>query len=406
MSDDSFSALEAAVNDKGLGAAFDELAQRLAAEKKYPQLFEALLMKKRHELGLPIEGTDSIGDLPEEVQVEVENYYIEVCRKIGGLFVDDGNIIGAWPYFRAIEEPDRVAKAIDAWEPAEDSDDSDDEAQLNLLDEIVDVALNQGANPRRGYDLALSHYGVCRAITIFEHQFPYKGDVRKDCGKLLVNRLYDDLIENVRSDVEAHLKQMHPDAELPPTDADLRTLIADRDWLFEGMGYHVDVSHLMAVVRVAATLEDEASIDKGLQMTEYGRRLGRDFQHPDSPPFEDFYNDYRILLRALNGEGVDGAVRYFTQAADRHAMDEEGRHFPGEVLVYLLYRVGRTEDAIEAHLKYLKQVGQNTTLAPSLADLCENAGDYSKLLEVARQQEDLLQFMLGLAKGRGVVTED
>ena len=360
-------------------------------------------MKKRHELGLPVEGTDSIGDLPEELQTEVENYYIEVCRKIGGLFVDDGNITGAWPYFRAIEEPDKVAKAIDAWEPEEDSD---DEEQLNLLDEIVDIALNQGANPQRGYQLALSHYGVCRAITIFEHQFPYKGAVRKDCGTLLVNRLFDDLLENVRADVEAHLKEMHPDAELPPADADLRTLIAERDWLFEGMGYHVDVSHLMAVVRVSATLEDEASIDKGLQMTEYGRRLGRDFQHPDSPPFEDFYNDYRILLRALNREGVDGAVRYFTQAADRHAMDEEGRHFPGEVLVYLLHRVGRTDEAIEAHLKYLKQVGQNTTLAPSLADLCESAGDYSKLLEVARKQDDLLQFMLGLVKGRGVVTED
>ncbi len=403
MSDDPFTALEAAVEQKGLEEAFDELAARLTAERKYPQLFEALLMKKRHQLGLPIEGTDSIADLPEELQVEVENYYIDVCRKIGGLFIDDGNITGAWPYFRAIEEPEKVAKAIDAWEPPEDSG---NERGLNLLDEIVDIALNQGANPQRGYALSLAHYGVCRSITIFEHQFAYKGKVRQDCGRMLVERLYGDLVANVRADVEAHLRQIHPDAELPPADADLRALIRDRDWLFEGMGYHVDVSHLMAVVRVAATLEDRASIDRGLQMTEYGRRLGRDFQHPDRPPFADFYNDYRILLRALLGEGVDGAVRYFTQAAERHAMDEEGRHFPGEVLVYLLHRVGRTEDAIAAHLNYLRQVGRNTTLAPTLLELCEKAGDYSKLLEVARNQQDLLQFMLGLVKRRSGSTEE
>ena len=66
MSDDSFSALEATVSDKGLEAAFDQLAERLTAEKKYPQLFEALLMKKRHKLGLPVEGTDSIGDETEQ----------------------------------------------------------------------------------------------------------------------------------------------------------------------------------------------------------------------------------------------------------------------------------------------------------------------------------------------------
>ncbi len=404
MSDDSFSSLEETLGESGLEEAFDKLADLLRAEKKYPQLFEALLMKKRHHLGLPLEGTDSINDLPEEVQVEVENYYIEVCRIVGGLFLEDGNIPGAWPYYRAIEEPDKVARALDEWQPEEDSDDDD---QLSLLDEIVDIALNQGANPRRGYDLVLSQYGVCRSITIFEHQFPHKGAVKSECGRMLVNRLYNDLVENVRADVEAHLEQNDPEArsKLPP-DADLRTLIQDRDWLFEGMGYHVDVSHLMAVVRVAGTLEDQDSIDKGVQMTEYGRRLGRDFQHPDSPPFEDFYNDYRIFLRALKGEGVDGAVRYFTQAAERHSVDEEGRHFPGEVLVYLLHRTGRTEEAIDAHLKYMKQMGSNTTIAPSLAQLCEATGDYSKMLEVAREEDNLLQFMTGLVKGRGVVTDD
>ncbi len=402
MTNDPFQILETCAQAEGMPAAFDRLVELLREEKKYPQLFEARLMKKRHELGLPLQGTDSINDLPEELQDEVEKYYVEVCREVGALFLADGDIAGAWPYYRAIDEKRPIADAIADWAPPGDTEDED---ALTKLDEIVGIALTEGAAPARGYELVLSEYGVCRAITVFEHQFPYQGEVREACGRLLIERLYADLSENVRSDVLA-TSEANDEVDAPPEDADLRTLVEQNSWLFEGMGYHVDVSHLMAVVRVAATMKDRALVEKGIQLTEYGRRLGRDFQHPDQPPFEDFYNDYRIYLRALAGEGVDGAVRYFTQAADRHDVDEEGRHFPGEVLVYLLYRTGQYEKAIAAYRKYLSGTGPQTTIAPSLSDLCSAKGDFAPLLEVSREQSDLLQFAAGLAQSRGVETAD
>ena len=101
----------------GVAAAIDCLIETLEGEKQFPQLFEALLMKKRHQLGLPIEGSDSIRDIPEEHREEVEEYYVEVCRIIGGHFLAEGRIGAAWPYFRAIDDSEQVAAAISSWEP-------------------------------------------------------------------------------------------------------------------------------------------------------------------------------------------------------------------------------------------------------------------------------------------------
>jgi len=32
---------------------------------------------------------------------------------------------------------------------------------------MIEVAFNQGANPKEGYALLLDHYGICSAITAF-----------------------------------------------------------------------------------------------------------------------------------------------------------------------------------------------------------------------------------------------
>ena len=394
-----FSALEEALDKEGPGALFDRLAETFRAEKKYPQLFEALLMKKRHELGLPIQGTDSIRDLPEHLQAEIEEYYVGACRTVGALYLDSGDIVAAWPYFRAIDEHSRIAEAIERWEPAGKSSNAPyDEAAGSATDAIIDIALHQGVHPVRGYSLVLSEHGVCRAITVYEHQFPFGGEVKETCGKMLLHRLHADLVANLKSDIAAR-----EGAE--PADTDVRKLIADRPWLFEGYGYHVDVSHLQAVIRAAAILTDRSALEKGLELCEYGRRLPRDFQHPDRPPFTDFYADYRIFIQALLGIGVDGAIRYFTQKVPRGG-DEDSVRFPAEVLVYLLYRTGRYSEAIEAHTQYLPNARPGSSVAPSLLELCDRAGDHTKLLAKAREKDDLLQYAAGLVHRAGPRTAD
>ncbi|MEE3052513.1 MAG: hypothetical protein VYB34_02140, partial [Planctomycetota bacterium] len=63
---DRFQELLETLDESGVPAAIELLARTLESEKKFPQLFEALLMKKRHQLGLALEGNDSIRDIPEE----------------------------------------------------------------------------------------------------------------------------------------------------------------------------------------------------------------------------------------------------------------------------------------------------------------------------------------------------
>ncbi len=392
---DRFQPLIETLDESGVQATIELLAKTLESEKKFPQLFEALLMKKRHQLGLALEGSDSIRDIPEEHRQEVEDYYVEVCGIIGGHLLAEGKIGLAWPYFRAIDDPAAIAEAISSWEPPEDwgeYKEDEEETDEDDLDGIIEVAFNQGAHPVRGYELILSHYGTCRAITTFEHQFPYQGETREACGKLLIDQLYGELLDSLRNDIET------TENKEPSKEDDVGTLISEREWLFESLGYHIDISHLQSCVRAAATLEDPETVNKAIQMCDYGRRLGRDYQVTERPPFEDFYNDYRIMLRALSGEGVDGAIRYYTSKMERTDPDEDGNNFPAEVLTFLLAQVGRPEDAIAVYIEHLKDAPGPLSVCPSLLQLSALAGDYSQLLETAREKDDLLQFGLGLVK--------
>lgn len=400
MSQTPYERLEVSLQTAGTPAAFDELARICRETGQLPQLFEALLMKKRAELGLPLLGADTFRDLPPDLQRQVEDYYVEVCKEVGKLYLERGDLQGAWPYFRAIDEPEAVAAALDAWRPPDANDSQTYDANGNTqTDVIIDIALHQGANPRRGYELVLSQYGVCRAITILEHQFPHPAKVREACGALLVRRLHADLLSSLKADIQRR------EAE-PPAGSDIRKLVEARPWLFEDHGYHMDLSHLQSGVRVASGLEDKEVLGLALDLTEYGRRLPRDFQSHDAPPFDDFYNDYRIFFQALLGIGADGAARYFTQKADRASPEEDGKHFPGEILVHLLWRTGRYEEAIRAFLKYLKSYRGQLTAAPPLLELCERAGRYEALLELARERGDLLHFTAGLVRRAGVETRD
>jgi|RhiMethySRZTD1v2_1073278.scaffolds.fasta_scaffold21863_6 hypothetical protein len=399
MSASQFDELKASLESLGPRGALEALAASLREQKKYPQLFEALLMKKRQELGLPLVGADVFRDLPEAQQAEVEDYYVGVCRELGSLYLADGDIASAWPYFRAIDEPQKVAEALDRWRPPAPESSGSTEPSVASTDAIVDIALYQGANPQRGYELVLSEYGVCRAITVIEHQFPHSSEVKEKCAEMLLRRLHKDLVENLRADIRRK-------EETLPEETDVRKLIDGRPWLFGDYGYHVDVSHLQSAIRVAGGVRKKEVLELALQLTEYGRKLPRDFQTNDRPPFDDFYNDYRIFLQALAGIGADGAVRYFTQKADRFGLDEDGKHFPGEILVLLLHRLGRYAEAVDAHIKYLAGCRGPLLAAPTLFELSSLAKDYSKLLEQAVARDDLLQFAAGLIAERAEVPPD
>ena len=176
MAKDSFDEIEQKIKSVGLEEGFDHLIQRFCKEKKYPLIFQARLMKKRHELGLGLIQLDSSSDIPEESQSTYNQTQLEAAREVGTLFLTDGQIEQAWPYFRAIGDAKPVADAIEAMKPKED------------MAAIIEIALYERVNPRRGFELLLESYGTCRAITGIQ-QYPVQ-EGRTDCIQLLVRTLH------------------------------------------------------------------------------------------------------------------------------------------------------------------------------------------------------------------------
>ena len=123
MSETIFSKLESTCQSEGPAAAIDTLIGHLREQKAYDRLFDALLLKKRNEMGMPLAMPTALDDLPEDRRKEFEDYYVDVAREVGELFLADDNVARAWPYLRTIGETDTVRRKLDemeteAWQAA------------------------------------------------------------------------------------------------------------------------------------------------------------------------------------------------------------------------------------------------------------------------------------------------
>jgi hypothetical protein len=373
MGEDVFIQIEAALRSGGADAAFDLLAERFRAAKKYPLLFELRLMRKRRELGLPLVQAGSIDDIPPEKRPAYEQGFLDAARETGSLYLGDGDIVRAWPYFRAVGEPAPVAAAIEKVEPGDE------------MDAILEIAFHERVNPRRGFELILANHGICRAITSFS-QFPGR-EGREECLKLLVRTLYRDIRENMKRTIAA-------EEGAEPAASSLRELMAGRDWLFEGNSYYVDTSHLASIVRYSIELDDKEALALAVELTEYGARLAPMFQFRGDPPFQSVYEDCGHYLRALLGEGVDAAIAHFrAKAAEDDPNDVTAAS--AQALVGLLAHSGRFEEAIAVSLESLSGAEPSQLACPSVLQLCQEAKDFGRLRELAREKGDLLGFLAG-----------
>ncbi|MCH8948439.1 MAG: hypothetical protein IH789_12590, partial [Acidobacteria bacterium] len=87
-------------------------------DQDFHRLFDALLLKKKFEMGLPLTQPTSFDDVPEDKQQEFEENYVVAARRIGESFLDAGKIPQAWVYLRTISEPQKVTQAIEDLEQA------------------------------------------------------------------------------------------------------------------------------------------------------------------------------------------------------------------------------------------------------------------------------------------------
>lgn len=352
------------------GDALDYLIEEFRQEKNHSIVFQARLMKTRQQLGLPLIQTEDIAGFPPELRRPYEEAFIEAAREAGASFLADGDIVGAWPYFRALGETDLIADAIDRAEPGDD------------IESVIAIAFQEGVHPAKGLDLILAQHGMCRAITSFGMVAVTKG--RKECLQILARGLYTEVVGRIRETIT------RAEGSDPATDH-LPTLIASRPWLFGEYDYYVDTSHLMSVLQYSPEVTDVNTIRILRQLCEYGQRLSPQFTQRGYPPFEEPYLDYAKLLDAYLGIDPETAVAHFRQKVYTYDIEQTGTG-PAQQFVKLLLRLGRHPEALTVAQDFLADVPPQELSCPSVLQICCLAGEYEVLMKLAREKGDLLSY--------------
>lgn len=371
-----FQQLDQTLVASGPSAVLDQLIAEMEQRDDPRALLDALLLKARHDLGLPSILDGPLADLPEPQRSTYEDRYVEAIRRVGLRMLHRRDIVAAWPYFRAIGEKEPIVTALENFTPGEGD---------SSVGHVVEVAFTQGAHPRRGFELILDYFGVCSAISSFE-SLPADEAIRISCAEKLCERLHEQLVASLRADIERQGASLLPDPLTVPQ------LIEGRDWLFEDDAYHLDVSHLSAVVRISPLMQNPEVLRKAVELAQYGSKLSDRHKYAGESPFERTYEDHEIYLNAILGKDPDSAVAFFRDKLSPLNPDGDGNFLPAQILVRLLLKLGRMDEAIAIESEYLAGVPEGMLMVPGLSQLCQRAGRMDQLAEVARSQGDPVRY--------------
>ncbi len=369
MLEPAFEALGPMLASADPASSLDYLIGQFRESKEYHLLFEAKLMKKRLELGLPLIQAPNLGALPPDVQTKYQQFLIETAQETGELFLESGDIPKAWPYLRATGDVQRVAAAIENAEPGEN------------VDAIIEIAFMQGVHPAKGLELVIEKFGICRALTYFGGNGGEK-DREKSIG-VLTRSIYSELTASLDSAIEEH--------EGRTTGlTSITELIQGRDWLFGEYSSYIDPSHVVSVLQYSPEVTDAATLGQFHDLCEYGKRLSANFQFPGRPPFENPFVDYDHYVLALLGVDVDEHLAHFRRKV---VETETPGNWPAQIMVNLLVRLERYREALEISLKHLPGAHASEITCPTAQQLCELAGDFDRLAELARERGDVLTYV-------------
>jgi hypothetical protein len=382
MTSNAYDEIAASFQNGGAQAALDDLAAKLRGEERFHELCDTLLMSARLKLGLPIIMTQPLDDLRDPARTQMENACIEIYREVGTLLLRAGKIREAWMYLRPVGERAEVARELAQLTPTGEN-----------IESLLELAIHEGVAPRWGFELLLRERGLCNAITMYDGVMAQRSARdRRDVASLLVGFIYQELVRNLKGDITRR-------KGTTPTEDTVAGLIQDRAWLFEELNYHVDASHLSAVIRFALALDDPADLRKAVQLADYGRLLNAQYKYPGHAPFEDVYPSHGLFFRAQLGEQVDEALAYFRKLAEEAEPELDGTE-PAEVYVALLARLKRFDEALEAAAKLLPRGARLTGFAPSILELGHLAGKNGRLAQICQAREDLVGYVAGLFRRR------
>lgn len=379
------SAIERFENEGGGSAAspsgastglLDALERTLLGLSDYHRLFDAKLIRARHRLGLPITQPTSLKDVPQEHDAAFRAAYTDAAREVGQLFLQAGKLADAWAYFRTIHETEPVREAI-ARRIADLSSEPGPE-----LDEILNLALYEGAHVVEGLKLLLKTHGTCNTVTAMSQLLAQMSpEERRQSAAVMVRSLYADVQHNVRRDLER--RDTVVDAE-----ASLEEMIRGREFLFADSAYHIDVSHLHSIVSFARHLHrGDPELLLAIELSQYGSQLAEHLRYPGDVPFDDYYVANQNFLKAVAGIDVDQCMAWFIDRLQQEE-DPADKRMIAFVLVDLGQRVDRVNMALDAAARYVSQLEDPNGF--SFTAYCVGAGRLDVLEAAARENDDVL----------------
>lgn len=386
---DLFDTLAATAAAEGGTAMLDTLAESLVARRRWHALFDLRLLQARVALGLPTSG--EVGALDAATRDRLDELSLAACREVGWPLLDEGHVAAAWMYLRAAAEPKAVAEKLAelAREPL-----TDDEAAEVRRQETLHVALWEGVDPALGIALVIEAQGTCNAITAYEQAVSRLPAARqRDAAAVLVDHLFREVFASLSADLE---RRGLASPERIAATASIVELLDAAGGLQGDPSFHIDVSHLQSVLRIARVCTERSVIEKAWELAVYACRLPDEVTYPGEPPFEKVGEGSRLFYGALLGRDVEAAVDHFTAAATA-AGDGTADTLPTDVLVFLLWRLDRPTAALRAALERPSDRGmpsmmQAIGMLPSLVELAA-AGDALDLLrDVCRQRGDEITF--------------
>ena len=115
---DPFSEL-ASLSDKPVEM-IDALVKIYRRQQMPHELFEALKMRTRLRLGLPVLGNDGGETNPEHFDRQLEHGLLDACREVGAMLLRSGRIREGWVYFRPTGATRAAADLIRSLEVTDD----------------------------------------------------------------------------------------------------------------------------------------------------------------------------------------------------------------------------------------------------------------------------------------------
>ena len=388
-SPDIFDTLAETAAARGAPAMFEALADSLKARRRWHALFDLRMLESRVALGLP--PTGDIGAIDEKTRERLDERSLAACREVGWPLLDEGHVAAGWMYLRAAAEPAEVSRKLAelAGSPL-----ADEEAAAARMQEIVQISLWEGVDPALGIRLVIASQGTCNSITAYEQAVSRLPAARqRQPAAVLVEHLHRELLQSLAADL-AHRGLVS--RETIAAAASIVGLLDAAGGMKDDPSFHIDVSHLQSVLRIARVCTERAVIEKAWELAVYACRLPDEVTYPGEPPFENVGEASRLFYAAQLGRDVDEAVRYFRKAAALARVEDAGT-LPADTLVYLLWRLGRPGEALHAALERpadqgMPSVMQAIGMLPSLVELAEAGNAVESLREACRSRGDEITF--------------